>query len=309
MLVDALCAGAKAGSCGLTALDLAGNQLTVGVIDPLSRLLSSLTSLLELSLMDNAFVAGLTVVNGLRVFVTPSEVVRALPGLLNNLPAAMHAGSKAKDLLIAVLSSTSLCELHVDGGFFGAEQTARLQQRLARNRELRQTTLAHSELGADAPPTLSAAGSQRSVGRAVRSALSWGRHHHGAAHASTAEVPVLGVLFSAPLVCMDPSGQVVPMDMLDLEKEKELICDSMREARRNVKVRFEFATTDRLRTLVTLGQCCGLHYSGHGDPNFLSMEDGRGNAHFVRAALLDRKRSRPSVLSLVHRRSRCPSSP
>ena len=68
-----------------------------------------------------------------------------------------------------------------------------------------------------------------------------------------AEVPVLGVLFSAPLVCIDPSGQVMPMDMLDFEKEKTLICDSMREARRNLRVRFEHATTDRLRTLVTLG--------------------------------------------------------
>ena len=40
------------------------------------------------------------------------------------------------------------------------------------------------------------------------------------------------------------------MDMLDFEKERSLICDSMREARRNLRVRFEHATTDRLRTLV-----------------------------------------------------------
>ncbi len=33
------------------------------------------------------------------------------------------------------------------------------------------------------------------------------------------------------------ASQVVPMDMLDLDKERELICDSMREARRNLKVR------------------------------------------------------------------------
>ena len=42
------------------------------------------------------------------------------------------------------------------------------------------------------------------------------------------------------------------MDMLDFEKERSLICDSMKEARRNMRVRFEYATTDRLRTLVTL---------------------------------------------------------
>ena len=35
------------------------------------------------------------------------------------------------------------------------------------------------------------------------------------------------------------------------------------------------------RAVVTLGTCVGLHYSGHGDPNYLSMEDGRGGAHFL----------------------------
>ena len=33
-------------------------------------------------------------------------------------------------------------------------------------------------------------------------------------------------------MCTDPSGQVVPMDMLDFEKERNLICDSLREAAR-----------------------------------------------------------------------------
>lgn len=61
----------------------------------------------------------------------------------------------------------------------------------------------------------------------------------GAGGSGGGQVPVLGVLFSAPLVCQDPSGQVVPMDMLDLDKERELICDSMCEARRDLKVRFE----------------------------------------------------------------------
>ena len=72
----------------------------------------------------------------------------------------------------------------------------------------------------------------------------------------------------------------------------------MREARRNLSVRFEHATTDRLRTLVTLGQCCGMHYSGHGDPNFLSMEDGRGNAHFVHVPALKKLLQAGSLSSL-----------
>ena len=106
---------------------------------------------------------------------------------------------------------------------------------------------------------------------------------------------MLGVLFSAPLAFTDPSGKVQPMETLGLDRERALICDSMREARRAIRVRFDFATTDRLRTLVTLGSCCGLHYSGHGDPNFLSMEDGRGGAHI----LLD-SASFPNLCSRIH---------
>ncbi len=74
LLLEALCVGGKAGVCSLRSLDLAGNQLTVGVIDHVSKLLSALTSLMELSLLDNAFVAGHTVVNGLRGQLPPLEV-------------------------------------------------------------------------------------------------------------------------------------------------------------------------------------------------------------------------------------------
>uniref|UniRef100_A0A7S2DM31 AAA+ ATPase domain-containing protein n=1 Tax=Haptolina brevifila TaxID=156173 RepID=A0A7S2DM31_9EUKA len=206
------------------------------------------------------------------------EALPALPGLLINLPAAMRAGSKAKDLLIAVLTNSTICELHLDPGALSTSQTAQMQQKLGKNRELRQAQRAHTELGAEAPRTPTSARSGVPLSKRV---LSWGRGGAGSSSAS-GEVPVLGVLFSSPLVVQDPiSGQVLPAEMLDLDRERDLICDSMREAKRNLRVRFEFATTDRLRTLVTLGQCCGLHYSGHGDQNLLMMEDGRGQGHLV----------------------------
>jgi hypothetical protein len=44
------------------------------------------------------------------------------------------------------------------------------------------------------------------------------------------------------------------METLDVARERALICDSFSEARRAFKLRFEHATTDRLRTLVTLGK-------------------------------------------------------
>ena len=48
---------------------------------------------------------------------------------------------------------------------------------------------------------------------------------------------MLGVLFSAPLACVDAGGNVVPMDTLDFDKERQLICDSMREAKRAHRLR------------------------------------------------------------------------
>ena len=244
-LLESLCLGGKSGGCVLRSLDLAGNQLTVGVIDHVSKLVSSLTSLFELSLLDNAFVAGLTVVNGLRGALPPVEAIRALPGLFSKLRAAMHAGSKSKDLLIAVLSTTSLCELQVDGGFFAAQDAARLQERLAKNRELRLSSLDHSHLGADAPPTSSASGG--GGGRARPTGGVGEGHSWGGLNASGRPRKRCRWLRRRPgararsalLVCQDPSGQVVPVDMLDLDKERELICDSMCEARRDLKVRFE----------------------------------------------------------------------
>ena len=44
--------------------------------------------------------------------------------------------------------------------------------------------------------------------------------------------------------------------------------------------------------------CVGLHYSGHGDPHVLSMEDGRGNAHFVRVPALKKLLQAGSLASL-----------
>ena len=40
-------------------------------------------------------------------------------------------------------------------------------------------------------------------------------------------------------------SQVLPMETLDIDKERALICDSFREAKRSLRLRFEHATTDR----------------------------------------------------------------
>ena len=50
---------------------------------------------------------------------------------------------------------------------------------------------------------------------------------------------------------------------------------------RSIEVRVEAATSDTLRTLVTLGSRA-LHYSGHGHPDFLSFENGRGGNSLIK---------------------------
>ena len=86
------------------------------------------------------------------------------------------------------------------------------------------------------------------------------------------------MLYSAPLVWRDEKGEAQPIDMLDFEAERDLIFESLKETGRSIEVRAEAATADNFSKLVLLG-CRALHYSGHGHPDFLAFEDGRGEAH------------------------------
>lgn len=164
------------------------------------------------------------------------EALQVLPGMVASLPSVMRASSKAKDLLISVLTSTTICELLLDPTLLSAREAAQLQHKLLKNREAVHMQREHGELGADAPPM-----DTNSVGRRTgsfqRRVKSWGRKGRGTsaeevrvassqasrrrtytnlpAHlllcliwqaAAPRELPVLGVLFSAPLACVDPTG-------------------------------------------------------------------------------------------------------
>jgi len=277
LLSTSLVAGARAGNCVLRELDLSANQLTVVCIEDVCSIIGTVTSLEALDLRWNQLGASKAVVNALVGNVPAIEALQALPAVLNNLPAAIRAGSKAKDLLIAVLTNSTLWDLRIDSNVLGAREAMQLVQKLGRNHEHVQRLREHYELGADAPPNVPEAPGRGLSRRIKQRVASWNR---GAARPGS-EPPVLGVLFSAPLAILDQWGRVAPMETLDFAKERQLICDSMSEAKRALRVKFAHATTDRLRTLVTLGHCAGLHYSGHGDPSHLCMEDGRGAAHIV----------------------------
>jgi hypothetical protein len=108
-------------------------------------------------------------------------------------------------------------------------------------------------------------------------------HAHGAGTTATGvghDKNVLSVLFSAPLAWQDTRNQLHPIQTLDYAGEREALVQVFHEAKRDVGLRFDFATTDALRTVVTLG-CKALHFSGHGHPHCLNFEDGRSGLQFI----------------------------
>ena len=68
-------------------------------------------------------------------------------------------------------------------------------------------------------------------------------------------------------------------------RERDTLIQVFKEAHRDVALHFDFATTNRLRTLLSLG-CRALHFSGHGLPNGLCFEDGRSGLQIVGAMQL-----------------------
>lgn len=103
------------------------------------------------------------------------------------------------------------------------------------------------------------------------------RHHHRPRQSE--ETYSVCALFASPLAWQDATGDLHPIQPLDFDSEREAIASSFDAARKNrhgVRVRFDVATTERLRTYVTLGKCSIIHYAGHGHPQALTFEDGRG---------------------------------
>jgi hypothetical protein len=96
----------------------------------------------------------------------------------------------------------------------------------------------------------------------------------GVVYNSPAEEATIVVLFSCPLV--DEARRPVPLLAHDMERQ--LICASLRTAKRSLSVRMSHASTDSLCAAVTMG-CRVLHYSGHADPHSLSFEDSNGLLH------------------------------
>ena len=96
---------------------------------------------------------------------------------------------------------------------------------------------------------------------------------------------VLCVLFSMPLAVRDNTGSIRAIDSLNFDDERRAIWNLLKEVRRNLGVKFDYATPNKLRDMVTMG-CRALHFSGHGFPQFLCFEDGYGGLRVMEEGML-----------------------
>jgi hypothetical protein len=88
------------------------------------------------------------------------------------------------------------------------------------------------------------------------------------------KINTLHVLFAAPLALRDRSNNLLPAGkLLPYNKEGEEIKQVFEDVSRDVNVKFDFATSASIRSILTNG-CRALHFSGHGHPNAVWLEDG-----------------------------------
>ena len=123
--------------------------------------------------------------------------------------------------------------------------------------------------------------------------------------------PVFACLFAAPLAWQDASGDLHGIEALDADAERNAISTALedrrscRDAKDRVDLSFEAATTDALQSAITRG-CAALHYSGHGHPQCLTFEDGRGGLQPVPPSqlrsLVARRPPKLAVVSACHSR-------
>ena len=73
--------------------------------------------------------------------------------------------------------------------------------------------------------------------------------------------------------------------ILDLEKEKKMLMQSLSESNRKIRARFGVGTCDMFRKLLTLGVEV-LHISGHGNKENLVLEDGAGGLSILKTNTL-----------------------
>jgi len=100
-------------------------------------------------------------------------------------------------------------------------------------------------------------------------------------HLASTTSNTLFVFFAAPLALRERGGSLLPAGLpLPYNVERDAIMQVFKEVQRDNNVSFGFATTDAVRSAVTMG-CRALHISGHGHQSAVWFEDGLAGLQLV----------------------------
>lgn len=87
---------------------------------------------------------------------------------------------------------------------------------------------------------------------------------------------LLTVFQADPLAYTDEDEQLIAVPVLDFESERQLLTESLinNDGDPTIDVLFDIATTERLGTFLAKGEGRVLHFSCHGHPEYLAIENG-----------------------------------
>jgi hypothetical protein len=88
---------------------------------------------------------------------------------------------------------------------------------------------------------------------------------------------LLRVFQADPLAYTDDDANLIAVPVLDFESERQLLTESLineTDGNTTIDVVFDIATTERLGTFLAKGEGRVLHFSCHGHPEYLAIENG-----------------------------------
>jgi hypothetical protein len=88
---------------------------------------------------------------------------------------------------------------------------------------------------------------------------------------------LLTVFQADPLAYTDDDANLIAVPVLDFESERQLLTESLineTDGNPTIDVLFDIATTERLGTFLAKGEGRVLHFSCHGHPEYLAIENG-----------------------------------
>jgi len=101
----------------------------------------------------------------------------------------------------------------------------------------------------------------------------------------------LFVFQSAPLVFKDKNNNIQPLPRVNFEQESHMLCEALKDAETvgcTIDVCFETASLDRINAFLAQGISQVMHFSGHGHPSYIALEDERGGLEMVNSDVLKR---------------------